>query len=95
MGDYDNNNTIFRYMFARARKIGFNLQLGREAVDGSDDDFNIQKNHWLIKGRICISSRYMDPTYFDQYGLAGLIERARFGFLPWNGCQVWYKPPDR
>jgi DNA polymerase elongation subunit (family B) len=42
MGDYDNNNTVLRYLFARARKIGFNLQLGRESVDGNDDDFNIQ-----------------------------------------------------
>jgi DNA polymerase elongation subunit (family B) len=28
MGDYDNNNTVLHYLFARARKIGFNLQLG-------------------------------------------------------------------
>ncbi|HET7391449.1 MAG TPA: DNA polymerase domain-containing protein [Nitrososphaeraceae archaeon] len=85
MGDYDNNNTVLRYMFARARKIGFNLQLGREAVDdGNDDDSDIQKSPLThrIKGRICISSRYRHTTYFDQYGLAGLIERARFGFLP-------------
>jgi DNA polymerase elongation subunit (family B) len=30
MGDYDNNNTVLHYLFARAKKIGFNLQLGRE-----------------------------------------------------------------
>jgi DNA polymerase elongation subunit (family B) len=34
--------------------------------------------------RICISSSYRKTTYFDQFGLAGLIERARFGFLPLN-----------
>src|SRR5205085_1066333 len=27
MGDYDNNNTVLHYLFARARKIDFNLQL--------------------------------------------------------------------
>ena len=32
--------------------------------------------------RICISSSYTKTTYFDQFGFAGLIERARFGFLP-------------
>jgi DNA polymerase elongation subunit (family B) len=32
--------------------------------------------------RICISSSYRRTTYFDQFGFAGLIERARFGFLP-------------
>jgi DNA polymerase elongation subunit (family B) len=32
--------------------------------------------------RICISSSYRKTTYFDQFGFAGLIERARFGFLP-------------
>jgi len=84
MGDYDNNNTVLHYLFARAREIGFNLQLGREPINDNHDDFNIQKSPLThrIKGRICISSRYRHPTYFDQYGLAGLIERARFGFLP-------------
>jgi DNA polymerase elongation subunit (family B) len=61
MGDYDNGK-VLRYLFARAEKIGFDLQLGR--------------------GRICISSSYRRSTYFDQFGFAGLIERARFGFLP-------------
>jgi DNA polymerase elongation subunit (family B) len=32
--------------------------------------------------RICISSSYRKTTYFDQFGFVGLIERARFGFLP-------------
>src|SRR5919198_4550668 len=36
----------------------------------------------LQLGRICINSSYRKTTYFDQFGFAGLIERARFGFLP-------------
>src|SRR5919198_2447651 len=32
--------------------------------------------------RISISSSFRKTTYFDQFGFAGLIERARFGFLP-------------
>jgi DNA polymerase elongation subunit (family B) len=66
MGDYDNGK-LLRYLFARAKKIGFDLQLGRDAE---------------FKGRICISSSYRKTTYFDEFGFAGLIERARFGFLP-------------
>jgi DNA polymerase elongation subunit (family B) len=38
----------------------------------------------LQLGRISISSSYRKTTYFDQFGFAGLIERARFGFLPLN-----------
>ena len=37
----------------------------------------------IIKGRISMSSSYYrHSTFFDQFGLAGLVERARFGFLP-------------
>jgi DNA polymerase elongation subunit (family B) len=61
LGDYDNGK-VLRYLFDRANKIGFDLQLGRR--------------------RICISSSYRKTTYFDEFGFAGLIERARFGFLP-------------
>ncbi len=35
-----------------------------------------------LNERICISSSYRKTTYFDEFGFAGLIERARFGFLP-------------
>jgi DNA polymerase elongation subunit (family B) len=82
MGDYD-NAAILQYLFARTKKIGFNLQLGREAMD--DYYFNTLKVPLTnrIKGRISISSSYYrHPTFFDEFGLAGLVERARFGFLP-------------
>ena len=32
--------------------------------------------------RVCISKKKKKTTYFDEFGFAGLIERARFGFLP-------------
>jgi DNA polymerase elongation subunit (family B) len=67
LGDYDNGK-VLRYLFDRAKKIGFNLQLGSDDAE--------------LKGRICISSSYRKTTYFDEFGFAGLIERARFGFLP-------------
>ena len=81
MGDYDNGK-VLQYLFARAKKIGFDLQLGRD--DDNDNSSNTSE-HLLtpkIKGRICISSNYRQTTYFDEFGFAGLIERARFGFLP-------------
>ena len=77
MGDYGNGK-VLSYLFERAKKIGFNLQLGR---DGGNNYSNIPENS-RIKGRICISSSYRKTTYFDEFGFAGLIERARFGFLP-------------
>ena len=78
MGDYDNGK-LLRYLLARARNIGFDLQLGRD--DDNNHYCNALENS-RIKGRIYISSSYRKTTYFDQFGFAGLIERARFGFLP-------------
>jgi DNA polymerase elongation subunit (family B) len=59
LGDYDNGK-LLRYLYDRAEKIGFDLQLGK----------------------VYISSSYRKRTCFDQFGFAGLIERARFGFIP-------------
>ncbi len=83
MWDYD-NTAVLQYLFARTKKIGFNLQVGRKVVI-DDDHFDTLKNPstQIIKGRISISSSYYRrSTFFDQFGLAGLVERARFGFLP-------------
>ena len=41
MGDYD-NTAVLQYLFARTKKIGFNLQLGREVVI-DDSYFNTLK----------------------------------------------------
>ena len=81
MGDYDNGK-VLRYLFSRAKMIGFDLRLGR---DDDNDDTNHYSNtleNPRIIGRICISSNYRKTTYFDEFGFAGLIERARFAFLP-------------
>ena len=89
MSDYDNGK-VLRYLLTRAKKIGFDLRLGR------DDDDNDDTNHYSntleisrIIGRICISSDYRKTTFFDEFGFVGLIERARFGFLPLEMvCQI-------
>jgi DNA polymerase elongation subunit (family B) len=64
IGDYDNNNTVLHYLFARAKKIRFNLQLGREIIN--NDYFSTLGSliTHRIKGRICISSRYRHPNIF-------------------------------
>jgi DNA polymerase elongation subunit (family B) len=71
-------NTILQYLFTRAQKLGPNLQLGREKQD-VEYDLNL-----LIAGRIPIgnSSGISRYSAFDDFGLAGLIERSRFAFLP-------------
>jgi DNA polymerase elongation subunit (family B) len=70
-------NTILQYLFTRAQKLELNLQLGR----GEEIDYD-QKP--LIGGRIPIGSSNGISRYsaFDEFGLAGLIERSRFAFLP-------------
>ncbi len=80
MGDYDNGK-VLRYLFSRAKKIGVDLQLGRDDDDDNNHYSNTLENPRII-GRICISSSYRKTTHFDEFGFVGLIERARFGFLP-------------
>ena len=80
MGDYDNGKAL-RYLFSRAKKIGFDLRLGRDDIMMIPIIILTLENPRII-GRICISSNYGKTTYFDEFGFAGLIERARFGFLP-------------
>ena len=54
---------------------------GRDDNDDTNHYSNTLENPRMI-GRICISSNYRKTTYFDEFGFAGLIERARFVFLP-------------
>ena len=74
MGDYDNGK-VLRYLFSRAKKVGFDLRLGRDDNDDTNHYSNTLENPRII-GRICISSNYRKTTYFDEFGFVGLIERA-------------------
>jgi DNA polymerase elongation subunit (family B) len=73
-----NGNTVLQYLFTRALKLGLHLQLGREENDLEYDP------KLLIAGRIPIGNSNGISRYsaFDDFGLAGLIERSRFAFLP-------------
>ena len=85
----ESESKIFHYLFTRIKKLGLNLQLGREVP--SDDLVNLKRpvSEW-IRGRICIESsdgsgvnrQQQQHSTFDSFGLAGLIERSKFGFVP-------------
>jgi DNA polymerase elongation subunit (family B) len=86
MGEYESK--IFHYLFTRIKELGLNLQLGREV--SAEDLMNLKRpvSEW-IKGRICLESsdssgfnRQQQHSAFDSFGLAGLIERSKFGFVP-------------
>jgi DNA polymerase elongation subunit (family B) len=83
----ESESKIFHYLFSRIKKLGLNLQLGREV--SADDLMNLKRplSSW-IKGRICLESSdgnggiNRQHSTFDNFGLAGLIERSKFGFVP-------------
>jgi DNA polymerase elongation subunit (family B) len=75
-------SAILDYLFVRMDKLGLDLQLGREK--NNNNKIKTLKHPCLqwIKGRLSISSRNSHSSVFDSFGLAGLIERCRFSFLP-------------
>ncbi len=86
----ESESKIFHYLFTRIKKLGLNLQLGREVP--SEDLVSLKRpvSEW-IRGRICIESsdgsgginrQQQQHSTFDSFGLAGLIERSKFGFVP-------------
>ncbi|MCP8308407.1 MAG: hypothetical protein H3Z54_06895 [archaeon] len=68
----------FPYMFTRAKLLGLNLQLGRENV--KIDAMKKPLPYW-IKGRVALDYNAYGYT-FQDWGLVGLVERARFSLLP-------------
>ena len=86
-------------------KLGLDLQLGREALV-DEDLMNLKHSipYW-IRGRVCLESGIsgigginiqQQQSAFDGFGLAGLIERSRFGFVPLRiVSKIWHKPSNR
>lgn len=68
----------FPYILTRVKLLDLNLQLGRENADVH----TLKKSlpYW-IRGRIALDHSAYGYT-FEGWGLAGLVERARFSFLP-------------
>lgn len=68
----------FPYLFTRAKKLDLSPQLGREPVNL--EELNKPLPGW-VRGRVVIDYMYYGATS-DDWGIAGLVERARFAFLP-------------
>jgi DNA polymerase elongation subunit (family B) len=81
-GDH-HTSIILDYLFARTDKLGLDLQLGRDK-NNDNDKVKTLKHPGLqwIKGRLSISCRNNHSSSLYNFGLAGLIERCRFSFLP-------------
>ncbi len=67
--DQHSRSTILDYLFMRIRGLGLDLQLGRDKKTNKTNK---------IEGMVYLSSK----SFHSDLDLAGLIERARFGFLP-------------
>ena len=84
----ESESKIFHYLFTRIKKLGLNLQFGREASVDELMNLKCPVSDW-IRGRICLENNdgsgwinRQQHIAFDDFGFAGLIERSRFGFLP-------------
>jgi DNA polymerase-2 len=76
-------STFLDYLFAKMVKLGLELSLGREKMEVAIlTSLKHPGRHW-IKGRLAISSKTANrySSVLDRFGLAGLIELCRFGFL--------------
>jgi DNA polymerase elongation subunit (family B) len=69
------------YIHRRAKRRGFNLQLGRERID----ILSLKRiSPYLIRGRIPI-----DLHTYRSIGLAGISERCRFAYIPPGLAARW------
>jgi hypothetical protein len=73
-------NTM-NYMFERTKCLNLNLGFGRYAMDFKRLDRPIPS--WS-RGRVVL-----DYGFFEEYGVAGLVERARFSVLPPGIAARW------
>ncbi|MGD0330407.1 MAG: DNA polymerase domain-containing protein [Nitrososphaeria archaeon] len=67
----------FPYLQTRARSLNIKMQLRREDVDS--DSFN-RSLPYCMRGRVAIGYESYGILH-DKWGIAGLVERSRFGFL--------------
>ncbi|MFQ5710976.1 MAG: DNA polymerase domain-containing protein [Candidatus Geothermarchaeales archaeon] len=79
------DEVTFPYLFRRVKLLGLDLRLGREPINTS----KLRKPlpYW-VRGRVAVSSHHWGNT-FEAWGIAGLVERARFGFLPPGIANRW------
>ncbi len=75
----------FPYLQTRVRLLNLNIQLGRQEVDFNKLDKPLP--YWA-RGRVVIDHEYYGLSQ-DEWGIAGLVERSRFGFLPPGIAARW------
>jgi len=72
----------FPYLFTRAELLGLDMQLGRDVAE--PPSFRRTLPCW-VRGRVAIGNEMYGAqasTRSEDWSLAGLVERARFSFLP-------------
>jgi DNA polymerase elongation subunit (family B) len=67
-------SNIIQDLFRRIKRLGFNIRPQRKLNDSKI----LNNRDFLIKGRLWISNK----SFREKFDLAGLIEKARFAFLP-------------
>ncbi len=75
----------FPYLFRRSRPLKPALQMGRESVD--QRRLGKPLPYWVL-GRVAVNY-HLWTCSFEAWGLAGLVERSRFSFLPPGIAMRW------
>jgi DNA polymerase elongation subunit (family B) len=75
----------FTMLLAMSRLYGMNLQLGRDRTDIASLPRPLP--YW-VRGRVVLDEQHFDPL-LGCWGLAGILERSRFGFLPIDLAAEW------
>lgn len=81
----DCDNFVFPYLRARAQLSGLKVHLGRENADSRKVIEPISRH---IRGRVVIDYQSYGVLP-DGWGIAGLVERSRFGCLPLGLAARW------
>ena len=69
------------YLFERVRRLKLDLRFGR---DGRSCERITRPIPYGLLGRVVL-----DYEYYESYGIAGLVERTRFSFLPPGIASRW------
>ncbi len=76
---------VIPYIFKRAEILDVDLQLGRE---GSNSSLKGNPLFYRTQGRVLLDYSPFGCS-FEHWGLPGLVERARFSFLPLGIASRW------
>jgi DNA polymerase elongation subunit (family B) len=79
------DNHTFPYLYIRSKQLGLNPQLSREKSDIN----RVRKPipYW-VRGRVAVDYNLFGHP-FEEWGVAGLVERCRFSYLPLGVASRW------